>query len=148
MHDEFVKRRRWFSSEEFLDLLGATNLIPGPNSTEMAIHIGFTRAGIPGLIVAGLCFITPAALIVAAVAVLYVGYGTLPQFEAMLYAVKPVVIAVILRAIIDLGRTAIKGALLGVLGVAAAAANLMGAGELVVRSPRQSSMESMSPPSR
>lgn len=132
MHDEFVKRRRWLSSEEFLDLLGAANMIPGPNSTEVAIHIGYTRAGIAGLIVAGICFITPAALIVLAVAILYIRYGALPQFEAMLYAIKPVVIAVILRAIFDLGRSAIKRPSLAVLGIAAVAANVMGVGELVV----------------
>ncbi len=132
MHDECVKRRRWLSSEEFLDLLGATNFIPGPNSTEMAIHIGFTRAGVAGLIVAGVCFIMPAALIVVAVAILYVRYGTLPQFESMLYAVKPVVIAVILRAVFDLGRTAVKNVFLAILAAVAAVWNLMGAGELTV----------------
>lgn len=132
MHTEFVKRRNWLTSEEFLDLLGATNLIPGPNSTEMAIHIGFSRAGLPGLMVAGVCFIAPSAILVAGIAVLYVRFGTLPQFEAMLYAVKPVVIAVILRAVYDLGRTAMRNSFLVVLGISAALANLLGAGELAV----------------
>ena len=132
MNDEFVKRRRWLTSEEFLDLLGATNMIPGPNSTEMAIHIGYSRGGIPGLIVAGVCFIVPAALIVLAIAVGYVQFGTLPQLERMLYAIKPVVIAIIAFAVADLGRTATKTQFLAVLGVAAAIANLLGMHELGV----------------
>jgi len=132
MHDEFVKRRRWFSSGEFLDLLGATNMIPGPNSTEMAIHIGYDRAGIAGLLAAGICFITPAALFVGAIAVLYVRFGTVPQFEAMLYGIKPVAIVVILRAILDLGRTAFKSRFLFVLGLGSVVANALGAPELVV----------------
>jgi chromate transporter len=118
MNDEFVKRRRWLTSEEFLDLLGATNMIPGPNSTEMAIHIGYSRARIPGLIVAGVCFIVPAALIVLAIAVGYVRFGTLPQLERMLYAIKPVVIAIIAFAVADLGRTATKTRFLAALGIA------------------------------
>ena len=132
MNDEFVKRRRWLSSEEFLDLLGATNMIPGPNSTEMAIHIGYSRAGIPGLIVAGVCFIVPAALIVLAIAVGYVRFGTLPQLERMLYAIKPVVIAIITFAVTDLGRTATRTRFLAALGAAAAIANIFGMHELAV----------------
>src|SRR5262245_37387076 len=108
MQDEFVKRRQWLTNEEFLDLLGATYLIPGPNSTEVAIHIGYSRAGIPGLIVAGACFIVPAALIVFVIAVGYVRFGSLPQLERMLYTIKPVVIAVISLAVVDLARTAMK----------------------------------------
>src|SRR4029079_8251252 len=91
MEDEVVRRRRWLTREEFLDLLGATNLIPGPNSTEMAIHIGHRRAGWPGLIVAGVCFILPAMLIVIGCGWAYVRYGKLPQAEAILYGVKPVI---------------------------------------------------------
>ena len=132
MNDEFVKRRRWLTSEEFLDLLGATNMIPGPNSTEMAIHIGYSRAGVPGLIVAGVCFIVPAALIVLAIAVGYVRFGTLPQLERMLYAIKPVVIAIITFAVADLGRTASRTRFLAALGVAAAIANVLGMPELAV----------------
>src|SRR5881628_369888 len=84
MEDEVVRRRRWLAREEFLDLLGATNLIPGPNSTEMAIHIGHRKGGWPGLLVAGSCFILPAALIVTAFAWVYVRYGSLPQADAVL----------------------------------------------------------------
>ena len=107
--DEVVGRRGWLTEQEFLDLLGATNFIPGPNSTEMAIHIGYRRAGWPGLLVAGICFITPAALIVLALAWLYVGYGTTPTATSVLYGIKPVVVAIIAVAIYQLGRTAIKG---------------------------------------
>lgn len=108
MHDEVVTRRNWLTDEEFLDLLGATNLIPGPNSTEMAIHIGFRRAGWSGLIVGGMCFIAPAMLIVLALAWLYVGYGTTPQAEWLLYGIKPVVIAIIAQALWTLGNKALK----------------------------------------
>ena len=90
IHAETVKRRKWLSDQEFLDLVGATNLIPGPNSTEMAIHIGFLRAGWPGLIVGGLCFITPAMLIVMLMAWVYVQFGSAPQAGWLLYGVKTV----------------------------------------------------------
>ncbi len=108
MHDETVRRRKWLSDQEFLDLIGATNLIPGPNSTEMAIHIGFLRAGWPGLIVGGVCFIVPAVLIVLSVAWAYVRFGTTPQAGWLLYGVKPVVIAIVLQALWNLGQKAIK----------------------------------------
>ena len=108
MEDEVVRRRGWLSREEFLDYLGATNLIPGPNSTEMAIHIGRTRAGWPGLLVAGVCFILPAALIVTGVAWAYVRFGGLPAALGILAGVKPVVIAVVLQALWGLGRAALK----------------------------------------
>src|SRR5215213_1131201 len=113
MHDEVVKRRKWLTDEQFLDLLGATNLIPGPNSTEMAIHIGYVRAGWRGLIAAGVCFILPAALIVLALAALYTQYGTTQNAEWLLYGIKPVIIAVILQAIWGLLRTAVKTWFLG-----------------------------------
>jgi len=109
MHDEVVKRRKWLSDQEFLDLVGATNLIPGPNSTEMAIHIGFLRAGWLGLIVGGLCFIVPAMAIVLLLAWVYVRFGALPQAEWLLYGIKPVVIAIIVQALWGLGRKAVKG---------------------------------------
>lgn len=109
MHDEVVKRRKWLNDEEFLDLLGATNLIPGPNSTEMVIHLSFMRAGRPGLIVGGVCFITPAMLIVLLLAWAYGRWGTLPQAEGLLYGVKPVVIAIIGLALWNLGQKAVKG---------------------------------------
>src|SRR6266446_1780841 len=104
MEDEVVRRRQWMTREQFLDLLGATNLIPGPNSTEMAIHIGHVRAGMPGLIVAGASFILPAVLIVTAIAWAYVRYRTLPVAGAILYGVQPVIIAVVLQALWGLGR--------------------------------------------
>lgn len=116
MHDEIVKRRKWLDDQEFLDLVGATNLIPGPNSTEMAIHIGYLRAGWAGLIVAGACFIVPAVLIVLVLAWIYVRFGALPQAEWLLYGIKPVVIAIIAQALWDLGRKAVTGALTAVVG--------------------------------
>lgn len=132
MEEEVVRRRRWLSRERFLDLLGATNLIPGPNSTEMAIHIGHLRAGIPGLIVAGSCFIAPAALIVGALAWAYVRFGKLPAAVGLLYGVKPVVIVVILQAIWLLARTAVKSVWLAIIGLAAAISILLGVHELLV----------------
>ena len=126
MHDEVVKRRRWMSNQEFLDLVGATNLIPGPNSTEMAIHVGFSRARWRGLLIAGLCFIIPATVIVLALAVLYVRYGSTPQGRALLYGVEPVVIAVVVQAVLRLGRTAVKDLWLALVGTAAAALYLLG----------------------
>ena len=109
MEDEVVTRRGWMTRERFLDLIGATNLIPGPNSTEMAIHIGFVRAGIAGLIVAGISFILPAALLTLGCAWVYDRFQTVPQAEALLYGIKPAVIAVILSAVWRLGKTAAKG---------------------------------------
>jgi chromate transporter len=108
MRQEVVVHRKWFSEQEFLDLLGATNLIPGPSSTEMALHIGYTRGGWRGMLLAGFGFIVPAMLIVLAFAVLYEKYSALPQAEALLYGIKPVVIALILHALWSLGRQAVK----------------------------------------
>ena len=132
MEDEVVRRRQWLSHAEFLDLLGATNLIPGPNSTEMAIHIGYRRAGWKGLLVAGLCFIVPAVLITLAVACAYVQFGTLPQAQALFYGIKPVIIAVILQALWRLGRVALHDRILIALGVASVVASFLGANELIV----------------
>jgi chromate transporter len=115
MHDETVKRRKWLSDQEFLDLVGATNLIPGPNSTEMAIHIGFLRAGWPGLIIGGICFIVPAMLIVLLLAWVYVRFGATPQAEWLLYGIKPVVISIIVQALWNLGQKAVKGPLTAVV---------------------------------
>ena len=130
MEDEVVRRRGWVTREKFLDLLGATNLIPGPNSTEMAIHLGYLRAGWAGLIVAGVCFIVPAMVIVTAIAWAYVEFGSLPEFAGVLYGVKPVVIAVVAQALWGLGRTAVKGRFLAVVGVVAAIACFLGVDEL------------------
>jgi chromate transporter len=132
MEDEVVARRRWLTRAEFLDLLGATNLIPGPNSTELAIHIGHARAGWPGLLVAGVCFILPATLIVSALAWAYVRYGTLPEAEGLLYGAKPVVIAVVLQALWRLGQSAITTRLAAGIAALAALANALGMGEIAV----------------
>src|ERR1700691_599736 len=112
MEDELVRRRKWLSREKFLDLLGASNLIPGPSSSELAIHIGYLRGGWKGLLIAGSCFILPAALMVAGLGWLYVRFGRLPAAKAILYGIKPVVIGVILQALWSLGRTAIKSTFL------------------------------------
>jgi len=132
MEDEVVRRRGWLSHEKFIDLVGATNLIPGPNSTEMAIHIGHARAGFPGLLVAGACFILPATLIVTACAGAYVRFGTLPQAEGILYGVKPVIIAIVLQALWGLGHTAAKTPLLAGVGLAAAVFSFLGVNELLL----------------
>lgn len=132
MKDEVVTRRGWLTEAEFLDLLGATNLIPGPNSTEMAIHIGFLRGRWLGLLLAGVCFILPAALIVSAFAWTYVRFGTLPQITGVLYAVKPVIIAVVFQAIWGLVKPAVKSRYLAVLGVAALVLTLAGVDELAL----------------
>jgi chromate transporter len=108
MDDEIVKRRKWVSRETFMDLLGASNLIPGPNSTELAIHLGYKRAGWLGLLTAGVCFITPAMLIVWLFAVLYQRYETVPQLSYLLYGIKPVIIAIVLQALWGLGKTSLK----------------------------------------
>ncbi len=130
MRDEVVRRRQWLSDQQFLDLLGAANLIPGPNSTEMAILLGAQRAGGRGLIIGGASFIVPAMLIVSAFAWLYVQFGSLPQIEWLLYGVKPVMVAIILQAVWELGKKAIKGPL--TLGVGAGALLLyaLGASEI------------------
>jgi chromate transporter len=109
MHDEVVKRRKWMSDQEFLDMLGVTNLIPGPNSTEMAIHIGFMRAGWTGLVIGGACFILPAMLIVMVLAWAYVQFGSTPTAGWLLYGIKPAMIAIIVMALWDLGQKAVKG---------------------------------------
>jgi len=132
MHDETVRQRQWLNDQEFLDLVGATNLIPGPNSTEMAIHIGFLRAGWPGLIVGGLCFILPAVLIVMALAWTYTRFGTLPQVEWLLYGVKPVVISIIVQALWNLGRKAVNNPLAAATGLAILVLYFLGINELVL----------------
>jgi chromate transporter len=132
MEDEVVRRRGWLTRDEYLDYLGATNLIPGPNSTELAIHIGRARAGWRGLLVAGTSFIVPSALLTAGFGWAYVRYGTLPAAEGVLYGVKPVVIAVVLQALWGLGHTALKTTGLVVLGIAAVIALILGVNELAV----------------
>ena len=132
MEDEVVRRRRWMKHDEFLDLLGATNLIPGPNSTEMAIHVGHRRAGWKGLVVAGTSFILPATLIVTGFAWAYVRYGSIPQVKGVLYGVKPVIIAIILQALWSLGRTAIKSKLLAVIAISGVILTFLGLHELLL----------------
>jgi len=132
MEDEVVRRRGWMKREEFLDLLGATNLIPGPNSTELAIHIGRRRAGWAGLLVSGACFIVPATLMVWALAWAYVRYGDIPESEGLLYGVKPVVLAIVAEALWVLGRTPLKSPGLVVAGLAALGLALAGVNELIV----------------
>lgn len=117
MEDELVRRRKWLSREKFLDLLGASSLIPGPSSSELAIHIGYLRGGWLGLAIGGACFILPAAVMVGIIAWAYVRFGHLPAVTGILYGVKPVVIAVILQALWGLGRTAVKNWILSVAGV-------------------------------
>ena len=117
MEDELVRRRHWLSRERFLDLLGASNLIPGPSSSEVAIHIGYLCAGWRGLLIAGSCFILPAALMVTGLGWLYVRFGELPAIANVLYGIKPVVIAVVLQALWSLGRTAVKTTFLGFVAV-------------------------------
>jgi chromate transporter len=132
MEAEVVGKRRWVTREQFLDLLGAVNLIPGPNSTEMAIHLGLVRAGWPGLIVAGTCFILPAMAIVLALAAVYVRYGTLPEVGWLLYGVKPVIIAIVLQALWRLGKTAVKGPLTAAAGLAVVVLSFLGVNEVLL----------------
>jgi len=132
MRDEVVTRRRWMSDARFLDLLGATNLIPGPSSTELAIHIGFERRRYAGLVVAGSCFIVPAMLITAVLGWVYVRYGALPAADALLYGLKPVILAVVVQAIVGLVPTAARTLPLRLLGIAAVVAAALGLDELLV----------------
>jgi chromate transporter len=132
MREEVVLRRRWLTEQQFLDLIGATNLIPGPNSTEMAIHVGHARAGWRGLLVAGACFILPATAIVWAIAWIYVGLGKLPAAQSIFYGIKPVVIAIVVRALWSLARTAARSVWLAALGAAAVVAVLFDVNEVLV----------------
>ena len=132
MEEEVVRRRQWVSREKCLDLLGAANLIPGPSSTEMAIFIGYLCKGWAGLLLGGVCFIAPAMVIVVGFAWAYVGFGNLPQVTWLLYGVKPVVIAIILQALWQLGRTAIKNRFLGALAIIGIILNFIGINILVL----------------
>jgi chromate transporter len=132
MEDELVRRRKWLSREKFLDLLGASNLIPGPSSSELAIHIGYLRAGWAGLMLGGLCFILPAAILVGTIAWGYVRFGHLPAVSALLYGVKPVVIGVILQALWGLGRTAVKSWTLGIAGAVCVALSIANVNALLL----------------
>lgn len=131
IEEEVVARRGWLTRDRFLDVVGATNLIPGPNSTEVAIHVGFIRAGWPGLIVAGGSFILPAVAVVTALAWVYVEFGRLPEVAALLQGVKPAVIAIILAAVIRLAPAAARDPWLAAIAVAVVAASLLGVNEVL-----------------
>lgn len=131
MEDEVVAKRQWMTREHFLDLVGATNLIPGPNSTEMAIHCGYHYAGIPGLIASGTSFILPAALLTLVVAWAYAQFGALPAVEPFLTGIRPAVLAIILNAVFRLGKKALKRWELGVIGAGVVAAALLGTSEII-----------------
>lgn len=130
MRDEVVVKRKWMSDQHFLDLLGATNLIPGPNSTEMAIHIGYDKGGWKGLIIAGLCFILPAVFITGIFAYLYNIYGQLPEVQPFIYGIKPAIIAIILAAIFPLAKQSVKSINLGLIGITVLLAAVFGVNEI------------------
>ncbi len=132
MEDEVVRKRKWMSQAHFLDLMGATNLIPGPNSTEMTMHCGHERAGWKGLFVAGICFIFPAVVITGLFAWLYQQYGQLPEVEPFIYGIKPAVIAIIIMAAYKLGKKAVKNTTLALLGLIAIIVCLLGVNEIIV----------------
>jgi chromate transporter len=130
MEDEVVKRRHWLSRETLLDLLGITNLIPGPNSTELAIHLGYERGGWRGLLIAGSCFILPAMTLVWLLAAIYVRYQTVPQVEGLLYGIKPVIVVIVLQALWKLGRKAIKNLPTAIAGITVIVAFALGVNEI------------------
>lgn len=131
-HDEVVVRRHWFDDRQYADMIAMSNLIPGPNSTEVAMHVGRERAGGRGLVLAGVCFILPAALLMLGFAWAYERYGAEPQAEWLLYGIKPVVIALIVQAIWLLGRATLRGALVPAVGAVALLAAFVGVPELLV----------------
>lgn len=130
MHEEVVTKRKWLTEQHFLDLIGATNLIPGPNSTEMAIHIGREKAGWQGLIIAGICFIFPAVIITGIFAWLYKEYGRLPEIQPFVYGIKPAIIAVILGAVFPLAKKSVKTIGLAVLGILVLICSLLNLNEI------------------
>lgn len=131
MEEEVVNKRKWMTRDHYLDLIGATNLIPGPNSTEMTMHCGHERAGFKGLVVAGVSFIFPAIIITGLLAWLYVEYGTLPAVEPFIVGIKPAVLAIIASAIIKLGKKALKSWELGILGAMVLALSIYGINEVL-----------------
>lgn len=132
MEEEVVNKRKWMTRQHYLDLIGATNLIPGPNSTEMTMHCGHERAGFKGLFVAGISFILPAVVTTGLLAFIYVEYGDLPNIKPFFYGIKPAVLAVIASAILKLGKKAIKGWELAMFGVLVLVLSLIGINEIVV----------------
>ncbi|BDS12179.1 chromate efflux transporter [Aureispira anguillae] len=131
MEEELITKRKWMSRQHFLDLMGATNLIPGPNSTEMTMHCGHERAGVPGLFVAGICFIFPAVVLTGIFASLYVEYGELPAAAPFIFGIKPAVLAIIASAIYKLSKKALKSRALGILGFIVLVVSLMGVNEIL-----------------
>lgn len=131
MEEEVVTKRKWMDRQHFLDLMGATNLIPGPNSTEMTMHCGHERAGMPGLFIAGICFIFPAVVITGFLAWLYTEFGSLPQVEPFIFGIKPAVLSIIAGAVLKLGKKALKGWELGTLGALVLGASLVGVNEIL-----------------
>jgi len=132
MRQEAVVKRKWMSEQHFLDLIGATNLIPGPNSTEMAIHIGQERCGWRGLVIGGLCFIMPAVLITGCIAWLYKSYGHLPQVQPFVYGIKPAIIAVILAAIYPLAVKSLQTVELGIIGIVCLVLSFFGVSQILI----------------
>ncbi len=132
MDDEIIEKRKWITREKFVDLIGATNLIPGPNSTEMAIHLGYERGGVIGLFIAGLSFIIPAMSLVLIFAYLYVAYGTLPKVEGILNGVKPVMIAIVFQALLRLSKTVFKGPFPFILAGLVAVGSYLGLNEILL----------------
>lgn len=130
MEDELIEKRKWISKQHFLDLVGATNLIPGPNSTEMTMHCGHERAGWKGLFAAGFSFILPAVLVTMLFAYLYTTYGELPDVAPFFYGIKPAILAVIAAAIFKLGKKALKSTELGILGALVLISSLLGVNEV------------------
>ncbi|PKL43451.1 MAG: chromate transporter [Candidatus Riflebacteria bacterium HGW-Riflebacteria-1] len=126
MQEEVVQRRQWMTEQQFLDLVGVTNLIPGPNSTEMAIHCGYIRAGAAGLLLAGICFIIPAVLLTGLIAWFYAQYGALPDVEPFFFGIKAAVLVIICNAVITLGRKAVSSRMLAGLGLVAIILSLLG----------------------
>jgi len=125
MEDDLVNRRHWISRQQFMDTLAATQLVPGPNSTEMAIHMGYVQRGVPGLIVAGACFIGPAFLLVLLISIGYVAYGTLPQVNALFYGIQPIIVAIVIQAVYRLGATACRTLPMIILAVVGALLQLL-----------------------
>jgi len=132
MEHEVVTKRAWMTREHYLDLIGATNLIPGPNSTEMTMHCGYQRAGKKGLFIAGISFVFPAVFITAILGYLYVLYGTLPQVQPFIKGIQPAVIVIIASAVIKLGKKAVKNWELALLGTLFLAASLLGFDQVLV----------------
>ncbi len=130
MEDEVVQKRAWVTRDQFMDLVGATNLMPGPNSTELAIHLGYRRGGIPGLFAGGAAFILPAMLISLLFAWLYVRFGNMPHLEGVLVGIKPMIIAVVLQALLRLGKSAVKDRVTGAVAAMVVALSLLGVSEI------------------